>query len=52
MIFFCTLLLVNNSTKVGQNEGIITLFFPRVFSDNVFDGYDEIFVLYSHLDKT
>lgn len=45
---------VSYSTKVSQNEAIFTLFSPRVFSDNVFDGYDEIFVLYSHLpvDKT
>lgn len=41
--------IVSYSTKVSQNEGIITLFSPRVFSDNVFDGYDELVVLYSHL---
>lgn len=59
LIFYMVLLFniyitVSYSTKVSQNEGIITLFSPRVFSDNVFDGYDEIFVLYSHLamDKT
>lgn len=42
------------STKVGQNEGIITLFSPTVFSDDVFDGYEKIFVVYCHLvmDKT
>lgn len=42
------------STRVGQNEGIITLFSPTVFSDDVFDGYEEIFVVYCHLvmDKT